>query len=142
MQENYDVFLTGFASGIQGAPFKWGSTDCGSLVRRGLTACYGRDILRGAGSWNSLRALRKFVKDTGGPAKLLKSKGFTKVRAAYAQCGDVVILPGEDADDVPQTGILLHRRKMLTSDRLAGVVVVNLRIMKVPKKTLFLRGPE
>ncbi len=142
MIANYDVLLTDFAVSVQGQRFRWGATDCGSIVRRALKVCHGKDILKGAGLWNSLKAIRKFVKGGGGPVEILMGKGFTEVAPGFARCADVVVVPGEDADDMPQTGILLHRDKVLSSDRLHGVFVSDFRTMEVAKDAVFLRGPE
>ena len=139
MVDNWDSKLTDFASEMQGDAFKWGKTDCGSLVRRALRICYGEELFRG--SWRGRGGALEWVAETGGPAAALKAVGFKKINPPFAGAGTVVVLPGEDADDLPQTGIMLHRGRMLTADRLSGVTVYNLNLEAMPKKTLFLKGP-
>lgn len=134
---DWEVRLVAYANGVNGAPFAWGRTDCGYLVRNALRAMYGRDMLRGAGSYRTSLAARRAVPAQGVGA-VLRERGFEGVRMAMAQPGDVVLLPGKRLQHM---AVLLPAARVLTVTHAGGVCVLRSGAMQWPHEATAWRGP-
>ncbi len=138
---NWDVELVRFAGDMQGRPFRYGSTDCGTLVRGALKAMYGKDVLRGMGSYRLLRDARKLAKSVGPIPEYLKvTLGCKRIRRNFVQAGDIVVLPGEDRR-LPQLGVVVGG-KLMVSDVELGVQIVPLPTGHWPRGSTILRVPH
>ena len=122
---NWDSHLVDFARGVVGEDFEWGTTDCASLVRRGLVSILGEDVWREyvrvwktrRGAW---RASQKME-----PEHVLKSSGAVEVGTKSAWSGDVALGKSLDDHNMVQLSLLLPARKALTSTPDRGVVIVD-----------------
>ena len=136
---NWDVALVEYASVMQGRPFKYGSTDCGTLVRDALRVMYGKDMLRGMGSYRTLKAARKVSRSVGSVPDYLKDRlGCERIRRNFVQAGDIVVLPGEDMR-MPQLAVVVGG-KLMVSVVDTGVQIVPMP--KWPRGTVILRVPQ
>ena len=135
--ENWDSRLVEYAKKVVGQEFKWGSTDCASLVRRGLTAIMGEDVWkRAVGTWKTRRGAVS-VSDRTDYEEALKASGAVEVGLHYAWSGDVALGPSEDEHGMIQVGLLLPTRKVMTSMPETGVVIVD--TLALEKGTRFYR---
>lgn len=135
---DWDVALVQFASTMQGKPFKYGTTDCAYVVRGALKAMYGKDLLRGMGSYRTLRDARKLAKSVGSvPAYLKEHLGCKRIRRNFTQAGDIVVLPGDER--LPSLAVVVGG-KLMVSVVDTGVQIVPLP--RWPKGTVILRVPQ
>lgn len=122
---NWDVNLVDFARDVVGQEFEWGTTDCASLVRRGLIAMMGKDLLKKhVGIWKTRRGALIASRHTK-PEHALKASGAVKVGALYAWSGDVAVGANVDDHGMVQVALLLPTRKALTSGQEKGVIIVD-----------------
>ena len=132
--------LVAYANSVNGAPFQWGVTDCASLVRYALRAMYGRDLLRGMGSYRSSPSALRVGRQVGPVGAYLRDRGFQAVGLAFAQSGDTVVFRGLDRGH-PQLGVVVSGR-LLVSDPDTDVVLHRLPIGAWPKGTKLWRAPQ
>lgn len=122
---NWDVRLVAFAREMSGQVFEWGSTDCASLVRRGLIAMMGKDVLKKhIGIWKTRRGALLVSRHTK-PDGALKASGAVRVGMGYAWSGDVAVGASTDGHNMAQVALLLPTRKALTSTPEMGVIIVD-----------------
>jgi len=131
----WDADLVIYVKSVIDEPFEWGRTDCATLVRHALKAMYGKDVLRGVGSWRTLAEARRAVKRIGPYETFFKSKGCEEWSPAYRQRGDVAILPsGGDRDGLPGLGVVVR----------GGVLTVDdfVMILPIEEGTVIMRFPN
>ncbi len=119
---NWSQKLVAFAIEQCKLPFEWGSTDCGSLVRRGLELVWGAPILE-LGDYSSEIEADRMMKRLGAAATFFESQGGNVELLSRASGGDVVIRPGID-DGLPRLGLFLYPEGVLTSDPEHGPHVI------------------
>lgn len=91
---NWDVALVAWANAQAGEPYRWGATDCASLVRQAATILFGRDPWPDVRYDTALDAARVLV--ARGPVSAhLEAIGARPVAPRFAQSGDVLILPDD-----------------------------------------------
>jgi hypothetical protein len=122
---NWDSHLVGFARGVVGEDFEWGTTDCASLVRRGLIAMMGEDVWKKhVRIWKTRRGALAASKKTE-PEHVLEVSGAVKVGTKFAWAGDVAMGKNLDDHNMVQLSLLLPTRKALTSTPDRGVIIVD-----------------
>lgn len=122
---NWDRRIVEFAKEVRGTSFEWGSTDCVSLVRRGLRIIFDEDVWKGhVGEWKTRRGALTVSGKTDYEDALLSS-GAVEVGYHYGTSGDVALGPNEDEHGMLQMGLLVPTRKVLTSEPETGVSIVD-----------------
>lgn len=107
-----------YAEEVNGEVFRWGETDCASIVRGALCAMYaGHDFWTHV--YGAKNGARRILKKRGGWDALLTSSGLLRVLANHAQEGDVVLTI--DDDGVDSVGIIVGGR-VLTAHHDEGVI--------------------
>ena len=125
MIENWDSRLVELAREMTGRPFKWGTTDCASLVRRGLTVILGTDPWQGhVGTWKTRRGALGVSRRLD-HEDVLRASGAVQVGIHYAWTGDVALGANMDEHGMLQVALLLPTRKAMTSMPETGVVIVD-----------------
>ncbi len=134
---NWDRRLVEFVKEVRGTPFKWGQTDCASLVRRGLQLMFDEDVWKGhVNRWKTLKGAAKVSGTTDYEVALLAS-GAVEVGYHYASSGDVALGPQEDEHGMLQMALLVPTRKAMTATPLVGVEIVDKLMLE--DGTLFFR---
>ncbi len=122
---NWDRRLVEFARETNGQAFEWGSTDCVSLVRRGLQVEFGVDVWKGhVGKYKTKRGAVTVAGKTDYEDALLTS-GAVEVGYHFGTSGDVALSPKEDEHGMFSMALLVPSRKALTSVPREGVVIVD-----------------
>ena len=122
---NWDVHLVDFAGSVVGQDHEWGTTDCASLVRRGLIAMMGKDVLKKhVGIWKTRRGALVASKKID-PADVLEASGAVEVGVRFAWAGDVAVGGSVDDHGMVQLALLLPSRKVLTSTPDRGVFIID-----------------
>jgi hypothetical protein len=122
---NWDRWLVEFARAEDRLPFEWGSTDCVSLVRRGLQTVFDVDVWDGhVGKYKTKRGAVTVAGKTDYEAALLAS-GAVEVGYHFGTAGDVALSPKEDEHGMLSMAMLVPSRKALTSTPTEGVVIVD-----------------
>jgi hypothetical protein len=122
---NWDRRLVEFVAVVVGQPFKWGETDCVSLVRRGLQLMFDEDVWKGhVGEWKTRRGAITVSGKTDYENALLTS-GAVEVGYHYGTSGDVALGPQEDEHGMLQMALLVPTRKALTATPAVGVAIVD-----------------
>lgn len=111
-----------FAQCERGRPFLWGSTDCVSLVLRGLT--YTGHLVP-APTWTDVSGALREYRATGGLVQYLRESGWRKVSLSHVSAGDVVVLPRTNPDGFPGVGLVVGAT-YLSSDAERGVHVTTI----------------
>lgn len=138
--DNWDRRLVEFAATVVGRPFKWGQTDCASIVRRGLTQVFSQDVWKGhVGEWKTKRGALG-VSGRTEPQEALRASGAVEVGKHYAWSGDVALGDSVDDHGMLQVALLLPTRKAMTSTPENGVVIVDK--LKLAEGTTFWRYEE
>lgn len=107
----------------RGREYEWGETDCVSLIRIGLAIVYGKDVLSGLPDWTTLKGAVSAFRKVGDVAIFLQQSGAHIVHPTMARNGDLLVWDGEDEDGLPQTGLIVPKRKVITSAPDVGVVI-------------------
>jgi len=106
--ENWDTKLFGWGESVKGRKFRWGSTDCASLVIASMEVMYGVDVFPDVDRWRSIRKAVRVLHDVGSIAKLFAASGATQVGARFVQSGDILCAPGLDDDGFPRLGVMVN----------------------------------
>ena len=93
---NWDVRLFHWADTVVGEPFKWGVTDCATLVTAAHVVMYGVDVFKWP-TYKSLKGAMTAKAKVGGIRKALK-KDCTQVGIKFARTGDIVLIKHEGED--------------------------------------------
>ncbi len=102
--KNWDTRLVTWAERVRGQPFKWGETDCGSLVKQAYEIIKGEPI--GWSAWKGKAGALRWVSKSGGlPAALAKVA--SPVGRGFARSGDVVLVKVDEPDAVYGYGIVV-----------------------------------
>jgi hypothetical protein len=123
---NWDVKLLAWARQRNGDEFRWGRTDCGTLVVRAHRIMFGRRVLGILPVYSSLRAARDAFAATGGVEAVLRSAGAVEVAVPFAQQGDVLIERDLDERGFPSAAVVVAGH-VLYSNVDAGVRLIPLR---------------
>ncbi len=135
--ENWDRRLVEFTNEVNGQAFEWGTTDCASLVRRGLSLMFGRDVWKKhVGEWKTKRGALG-VSGRTDYEDALRASGAVEMGIHYAWSGDVALGPSEDDHGMLQIGLLVPTRKILTSTPEVGVAIADK--LRVEEGTRFYR---
>lgn len=118
--ENWDLALFHWSEGVVGKPFRWGETDCATLVMDAMVVMYGRDIFPKVPRWKSLRKAVRVLHKVLDIADLFREAGAVTVPMTFAQSGDVLCAPGLDADSLPRLGVVVNGHALI-SQRKTGV---------------------
>lgn len=136
---NWRLRLLQWTSEINGHPFEWGETDCGSLVRKACERMYEQEVFPGVINYTTLRGAKRAWNATGGTAQKLKDIGAEKIDINFSQRGDIIITEEDEFDfyaamiDVGQAGYLACAEDY-------GVVL--LKAKDLPEDVYALRLPD
>lgn len=84
-------------------PFDWRAANCGHFAGAYVAQVEGADPLTGLSLGASLRATRRLLQEAGGMAALVtRQLGRDPIEPAFAQLGDVVLLPLSESDPLAQ----------------------------------------
>ena len=106
--DNWDIRLFCWGESVRGLPFRWGATDCASLVIDSMEVMYGVDVFPDVDRWRSLRKAVRVLHDVGSIADLFRTSGAVQVPVAFAQSGDIVCACGLDDDGLPRLGVVVN----------------------------------
>ena len=131
----WDVDLLEWAESLVGKPFRWGTTDCGSIIRKAQQIIYGVDVFQLAPWKGKTKALRTLVEIKGMRSQLCKCAD--QVGRGFLQMGDIVLV--KHGCDVLETDglMLVVRDYALSTSPEGGVIRVPLEA--IPKKATFWR---
>lgn len=119
----FDVRVERFCLRAAGSPFRWGETDCATLVRRGLSEGLGREVRADVRGYRSrFGALRAQV-ETGGVAEVLRGLGAGPRPLAGRMTGDVAIF-GRPPDPLVHAALICGRAFLSSSER-QGVLLLS-----------------
>ena len=129
----WDVDLEQWAAGMIGEPFRWGTTDCASLVIKGQTLIYGVDVFH-TPQWKSkAKALRTLV-DRKGFRSVLTRTAY-QVGRRFLQAGDIVLVR-KGCSELNTDGLMLVIRDYaLSTDPSLGVLSVSLDAIPITSTT-------
>ena len=127
--ENWDVSLVEWSNTVTGLPFKWGRTDCASLVRLGSRVVYGKRALVGVPRYTSEDSARAVMEGMGDARAFLKAAGAKKLKLGFAQAGDILVMPGLD-NGIPRLALVVYSGHALTSDPKNGVRILKLEQLR------------
>ena len=131
----WDVDLQTWAASLIGEPFRWGTTDCVSIIIEAQRLIYGADVFH-LPKWKSkLKALRTLAEVKSMRAVLRKYAD--QVGRGFLQMGDIVLV--KNGCDVLETDglMLVVRDYALFTHPDKGVIRVPLEA--IPKKASFWR---
>lgn len=139
--DDWEERLGEYVSAKVGKSFRWGSTDCGSLVRGAAKAmCNGaRNQLGPVQPYRSRTAAVKSLEHIGAPSAHLEASDAVSVPLQFAQPGDILIMPGDDEYGLPRLGVALGAGRLLSS--LPGHGVYLGRLNGCPPETIAWRLP-
>lgn len=90
--------LTAFLAERQRAPFSWAGGNCGHFAAAWMKVAEGLDAMAGLPVTPNKKAAERLVRRRGGYAALVSRQlGRDPIGAAFAQLGDLVLLPLPDA---------------------------------------------
>lgn len=84
--------LIKWANNVAGLSYYWGITDCGTLVRKGLSIFLNRDPFPNIPYWNDEQEARKIWNNLGGVDKAFLNLGAIKIEPNYRRTGDVALI--------------------------------------------------
>lgn len=128
---DWDMRLHRAVDELVGEPFRWGETDCASVVIRAVEAIYPPDdvpLPRDQPSYDDEGAALRAHAETGGVGPALEAEGAERVPLAFARSGDVLV--GLDPQGgVPGAAVVVGPRYVVASER-DGVVERRLRDLR------------
>ena len=129
----WDVDLEQWAAEQIGQPFRWGTTDCVSLVKKGQKLIYGFDVFRVPEYKSKAKALRTLVNVKS--LRSVLSSCASQVGRRFLQAGDIVLV-GKGCSELETDGLLLVVRDyVLATSPVAGVLAVSLDAIPVKSTT-------
>lgn len=108
-----DHAVVEWACAVEGAPHRWGETDCLSLIRGLLAVAYERDVME-LPRWDSRDGLIETVVGLGGAAAIASRFG-CKVGRKRAYTGDVALIPGGDGDLGSAACVIVDQKLLVAS---------------------------
>ena len=131
----WDVDLQTWAGSLIGEPFRWGTTDCASIVIEAQRIMYGVDVFN-LPKWKSkAKALRTLVGVKGMRSGLRRCAD--QVGRGFLQMGDIVLVKN-GCDELETDGLMLVVRDWaLFTNPKTGVIRIPLEV--IPKKATFWR---
>ena len=100
----WDVELLAWAETVTGTPFRWGRTDCGSLVKKSQRIIYGVDVFH-LTAWTSKAKALQTLADINGMRALLRRVA-RPVGRGFLQMGDIVLLKN-GCDELQTDGLMV-----------------------------------
>lgn len=125
---NWDIALVHLARNVQGEPFCWGETDCGTLCYRAVAVMYGEGEAedRFGGPWQSLHDARERWAEIGGAHGAMDALEAYEATPRSVRSGDILLFDGADPDSLPRLAFVAGG-KVVTVDRKEGVRIVPVR---------------
>jgi len=114
---NYDISLHQWAIDLIEKPFKWGTTDCGNLVRQALIIMFDCDLFaKKFARYKDRAGADRALKRVGGSIrKALENAGFVRVRDSSWHTGDIVIIPGNARQNRHENvGVYINRMVLMS----------------------------
>lgn len=112
---NWDVALITWATSVIGQPFKWGQTDCASLVRTACEVMYAADLFPDVGRYDTHAGAMRALAYTGGVRQSLRLVGATIQDVKYAQTGDIVLGPGHAGEPTESAFVVIGKVMLVTN---------------------------
>lgn len=119
---NWDLRLRRWAKEMLGKEYKWGKTDCASLVVDGVNTMYEDDVLPLQTYKDRQEAMRTLSTIGNVHDEFLDVGG--EIQRSYVTCGDVFV--GESLSDEIFLALVL-RNELITSHENSGVFRVSMR---------------
>jgi hypothetical protein len=113
--------LTAWATPLRGTAFRWGVTDCGSLVRGSLVALYGDAADAALPRYQDARGAARVRQTVGSIEDELWRWCAMPVRRSQATPGDIVLESARHAE-LEAAGVVLDEH-VLVADATLGVTV-------------------
>ncbi len=131
----WDVDLLEWASSLVGKPFRWGITDCASIIIQAQRLIYGSDVFH-LPKWKSkAKALRTLV-DVKGMRAALRGCA-DQVGRGFLQMGDIVLVKN-GCDEMETDGLMLVLRDYaLFTNPKTGVIRVPLEAIPAKGATFW-----
>lgn len=129
---DWDVRLVRLQDDVLGEPFRWGETDCASIVRRALAAMYpeGEVPLPSAPpEYEDRRGAGRAYVESGGVAAMLEAGGAERVDLNFARQGDVLVGLAEQGG-FPGGAVVVEEHFLVASEE-EGVVRRPLRALRL-----------
>lgn len=123
MIDNYNSKLIEWINTQIGKPYIWGETDCGTLVRKGLTIILNRDPFPDILSWDNELICREIWDKLNGVDNAFISFGAKKILGTFAQTGDVAVL---EIGKYLTATLIISPDKMLFASTDKGVEIRNI----------------
>lgn len=119
-QPGWERRLVAWAEYTVGQPFKWGVTDCASLVADAIHAMTlsltGQHAKSGVRGYSTRLGARRADVKTGGIRQHLRSLGLREVDVRFCQQGDIIVTPRKTTREMEHamvvvSGMLLDSRE-------------------------------
>lgn len=104
--QDWRSHLVKYAAEIEGKPFEWGSTDCGSVARRALIEMFGPAMAMEIPIWTSVREALLILEQLGSLEEYLLELGAEKASPAFVRAGDILI-SNEPEEEVGRQAIMV-----------------------------------
>ncbi len=129
----WDVDLEQWAAKQIGEPFRWGTTDCASLVIKGQRLIYGVDVFQIPAYKSKLKALR--ILADGKAIRSLLEVRCIEIGRRFLQAGDIALV-GDGCTECRTDGLLLMIRDYaLATSPVSGVLAVWLDAIPIKQTT-------
>lgn len=106
--------LLAWADTVDGKPFVWGETDCGSLARAALAECFGVDVAPSLPQWSTAKQAAAVLKKRT-VIDILTALGAEQRPIAFARTGDIIIMTEADEVGGVALGVWLDAAVLLSS---------------------------
>lgn len=117
---DWELRLTRWATGLEGRPFRWGETDCASLLCQALRVMSPDPLTTPV--WADARSARRARRSVR-PTDLLRAHGLATILPPYVQPGDVAVLESPRAltcgVSLGPWAMTVHRRRGIRRTALA-----------------------
>ena len=121
---NWDLALFRWLTKKVGKPFRWGRTDCASLVKGAARAMYSKNVFASVGAWTSLRTAKETLDSLDDTRAVLESQGAIRVKRTFVQSGDITY-SGTDDSGLPQLAVIWNSKALVSTPQ-DGVRIVEL----------------
>lgn len=107
--------LVNWAATVLGQPFRWGQTDCASLVRGACAVMYGEDLFPDVPCYTTQGEAMRALALTGGVRQRLRLMGATVHDLTFARAGDIVLGPGHVGEPTESAFVVLGKTMLVTN---------------------------